>query len=226
MGIQGDCAQCNKSSKNLRRCTGKCGGKVAYCSTDCQQKHWTDGGHKSQCGKVTKDHTFHPLGGFLEDIAPYLANCDRKDKVPVCYKANVLIKDGEDIHFERTRLLPKAAIERAKTDPDFDYHLCLSIALSLKKQILEKCGGDVRCHECGERASTIFQTPTVDWTAEFDGSLYPIITIRDIWCKPCCTSNDAACLEKVKGSFASFAESLATKMPEILKDVEGKIQKK
>mmetsp|Transcript_18025 Transcript_18025/g.51609 ORF Transcript_18025/g.51609 Transcript_18025/m.51609 type:complete len:227 (-) Transcript_18025:3-683(-) len=226
MGIQGNCAQCGESSTNLRRCTGKCGGTVAYCSTDCQQKHWTGGGHKSQCGKITKDHTFHPLDGFLEEIAPYLANCDRKDKVPVAYKANVCIKDGADVQFERVRLLPKAAIERAKIDPDFDYHLCLSIALSYKMQILSKCGDDARCQECGERATTIFQTPTVDWTGKYDGSVDPIITIRDIWCKPCCIANDAACLEKVKGSFASFAEALAAKMPEVLKDMEQKAQRK
>ena len=211
MTIDGKCAQCGKSSDNLRRCTGKCGGKAAYCSKECQQQHWA--GHKSRdrCGKITKDHTFHPLDGttFMDEMARFLVNCDRKDKVPLCYKANVCIKDGDDVAFERIRLLPKAAIEHAKTDSDFGYHLCLSVALSYKEQILAKCGDGVRCAECSQPATTIFQAPMVDWDGKNFGSLDPIVTIRDIWARPCCERNGATCLKKVKDDFATYADNLA-----------------
>ena len=158
----------------------------------------------------------------MDDMARFMINCDRKGKVPVAYKANVCIKDGEDVQFERIRLLPKAAIEHAKTDSDFDYHLCLSIALSYKEQILAKCGNNVRCAECGQPATTVFQTPTVDWEGKYEGSLDPFVTIRDIWARPCCERNDAACLRKVKDSFVTYAENLAANMPQVLKGMQQK----
>lgn len=145
----------------------------------------------------------------MDEMARFIVNCDRKDKVPVCYKANVCIKDGDDVAFERIRLLPKAAIEHAKTDSDFDYHLCLSVALSYKEQILAKCGDGVRCAECSQPATTIFQAPMVDWPCKNFGSLDPIVTIRDIWARPCCERNGATCLKKVKDDFETYADTLA-----------------
>ncbi|KAG2439416.1 hypothetical protein HXX76_004773 [Chlamydomonas incerta] len=34
----------------LQRCSGRCGGAVAYCCVECQACHWADG-HKAVCGK-------------------------------------------------------------------------------------------------------------------------------------------------------------------------------
>jgi hypothetical protein len=43
------CANCRSSIYELLKCSGSCGGKVRYCSTDCQKTHWKS--HKYMCGK-------------------------------------------------------------------------------------------------------------------------------------------------------------------------------
>jgi len=43
------CSYCYIVCKT-RKCGGKCGGTVRYCSTDCQKQDWAFG-HKNKCGK-------------------------------------------------------------------------------------------------------------------------------------------------------------------------------
>ena len=43
------CSYCDIVCKT-RKCGGKCGGTVRYCSVDCQKKDWSFG-HKNECGK-------------------------------------------------------------------------------------------------------------------------------------------------------------------------------
>ena len=43
------CSYCDIVCKT-RKCSGKCGGVVRYCSVDCQKQDWAFG-HKNICGK-------------------------------------------------------------------------------------------------------------------------------------------------------------------------------
>ena len=44
------CSYCDIVCKT-RKCGGKCGGTVRYCSNDCQKNDWVHG-HKTKCGKL------------------------------------------------------------------------------------------------------------------------------------------------------------------------------
>ena len=44
------CSYCDIVCKT-RKCGGKCGGSVRYCSNDCQKNDWKHG-HKTKCGKL------------------------------------------------------------------------------------------------------------------------------------------------------------------------------
>jgi len=44
------CSYCDIVCKT-RKCGGKCGGTVRYCSIDCQKNDWVHG-HKTKCGKL------------------------------------------------------------------------------------------------------------------------------------------------------------------------------
>ena len=47
----GCCASCGRPSTQLRKCAA-CKA-VAYCSLECQAKHWkAAGGHKQECGRL------------------------------------------------------------------------------------------------------------------------------------------------------------------------------
>ena len=43
------CSYCDIVCKT-RKCGGKCGGTVRYCSVNCQKQDWASG-HKAKCGK-------------------------------------------------------------------------------------------------------------------------------------------------------------------------------
>ena len=43
------CSYCNIVCKT-RKCAGKCGGVVRYCSVECQKQDWAYE-HKNKCGK-------------------------------------------------------------------------------------------------------------------------------------------------------------------------------
>ena len=44
------CAGCGAGSLSLRKCSG-CRA-VAYCSRECQVRHWLQGGHKRECAEL------------------------------------------------------------------------------------------------------------------------------------------------------------------------------
>ena len=43
------CDYCNKRTKKLQDCGGKCGGAASYCDENCQRKDWKE--HKKICHK-------------------------------------------------------------------------------------------------------------------------------------------------------------------------------
>ena len=45
-----DCSGCGRPSVKLRTCSGcRC---AAYCSRECQARHWKEGGHKRECAQL------------------------------------------------------------------------------------------------------------------------------------------------------------------------------
>jgi hypothetical protein len=96
-------------------------------------------------------------------------------KVPVTYgvantsKENCPLRD-----YKRTRMVPKALVEKANYDKDFDQVLMHCIAhsyrdemLSVAEQRIKKDGGNFVCDSCGKNKPTHFvQVPTDCWHIE------------------------------------------------------------
>lgn len=53
----------------MKKCSGACGGAVAYCNKDCQIKHWRQG-HKKVCGKIATRNTFSILNASQNSEEP------------------------------------------------------------------------------------------------------------------------------------------------------------
>ena len=170
--MSGNCSLCGAHSDSLRRCQGLCGGSLhaadkshaAYCSKACQARDWKSG-HKRVCGKIPKgfaievqaetgrlllrctdnDKNMHPFcyigGTSLKEIAKYLE--DDPELVEIEYTANVKAA-GSD--FERSCNLPRAAVERAKVDSDFDHGMSHSVALAYDDELLAAAlANNVKC---------------------------------------------------------------------------------
>ena len=55
------CAGCGRPSEQLRSCSG-CR-SAAYCSRQCQLKHWKEGGHKRECKRLAAAAATAAAGG-------------------------------------------------------------------------------------------------------------------------------------------------------------------
>ena len=229
MVFSGTCSACGAHSSSLRRCRGLCGGShAAYCSKSCQARHWKSG-HKNTCGKVPPgfamtvqqaasgrallrctDHgkNMHPfchVGGiFLKEFAKYLE--DDPELVEIEYSTSIN-EDGDE-KFKRSCNLPRAAVERAKVDSDFDHGLSHSVALAYDDELLAAARANhVKC-DCGsdEPVTKIFHCPM---TKAFPGT-YSLV---DIFAKPCCSNSE--CMQKIKGDVMDFHQGLAQTMREM-----------
>lgn len=148
-----------------------------------------------------EEHEFLDMGPeFRAQLAPYL---DSPDKVELMYWA--CIKDGvnKDIKFKRTKLVPSAAVERAKRDKDFNYKFAHAIALAYQREILTS--GNYPCSQCGKPATGLVQSPMTDYTGD--------LMIQDIAVATVCDNRD--CVIKARGEsldiyaqLGSFLDSL------------------
>lgn len=104
-----------------------------------------------------EDHTYYDINGFLtKELAPYLEGAP--EKTPVLLWVN---GPGGAEPFERTGLVPAQAVERAQQDinSEFTWSLCHSIALSYKREILGRLGGNLKCKLCGKPATDLLMSP-------------------------------------------------------------------
>lgn len=147
---------------------------------------------------------------FVAQMTPYMMTSDNKC-IPVTYMA--FISDGKhDVTFERTKLAPRPAIERAmQFKGNFEYNLAHAIALPYKQEMLES--GTFVCKECGKPATEVLQCPTTNWTED-----PPII--QDIAVTTLCGKED--CIRKAQGSVLDlFAD-----MSKLLKTVKETVKEK
>lgn len=147
-------------------------------------------------------HLFYDMGDEFEaQLTPYLSS---PDKTLLRYIAN--ITDGTtEATFERTKLVPKAALERAKRDDGFLYNFAHSIAFSYNEEILQS--GKYVCKECGKPAVMVLQSPTTSLTDD-DPPL-----IHDIMAMPLCGGQD--CDIKAKNSFLGLIENFQELMKQV-----------
>ena len=168
-------------------------------------------------------HPFCHVGGiFLKELAKYLED-EEPEMVEIEYYANIKEAscagnnnndddddddDNNDKNFERNCNLPKAAVERAKVDSDFDHGLSHSVALAYDDELLAAArANDVKC-DCGsdEPVTKIFHCPM---TKAFPGRY----SLMDMFAKPCCPRSE--CMQKIKGDFMDFHQGLAQTMREM-----------
>lgn len=135
----------------------------------------------------TEKHEYFDMGGsFLSEMATYLKSS--RDNVPLDFTTD--ISDGTNtVKFQRTKLVPRAALERAKHDNGFSYKLCHGIALQYHQEMLQTA--NFVCKECGESVKIILQTPTIDLQGDPP-------TILDVMATPVCASKD--CTIRAKNS--------------------------
>ena len=215
MVFSGNCSMCGAHSDSLRRCQGLCGGSYCYCSKACQARDWKSG-HKRVCGKIPKgfaievqaetgrlllrctdnDKNMHPFcyigGTSLKEIAKYLE--DDPELVEIEYTANVKAA-GSD--FERSCNLPRAAVERARQENDFDHALAHSVALAYDDELLAAArANNVKC-DCGsdEPVAKIYHCPVT----KAHPDRYSLV---DMFAKSCCSNPE--CLRKIKEHVNDF----------------------
>lgn len=235
MVFSGNCSMRGAHSDSLRRCQGLCGGSLlaaekshaAYCSKACQARDWKSG-HKRVCGKIPpgfaievqaetgrlllrctdNDKNMHPfcnfLGTFFRELVPYLEG----DPELVKIEYSTPIKVGGDVKFKCNCYLPKAAVERAKVDSDFDNALSHSVAFAYDDELLAAArANNVKC-DCGsdEPVSKVFHSPM---TKAVPGRY----VLMDMFAKPCCSNGE--CMRKIKGRVVDFHQGLARTMREM-----------
>ena len=105
--------------------------------------------------------------------------------------------------------MPKATVERAKIQNDFEYIQAHTIAIAYQSDLLSE-NLDLKCVECGDPETTMLQFPlTGDWSDK---------EIRDMWPARCSTKNDGECLEKQESSLQDFLEHMHTVYNEVVTD--------
>ena len=84
--------------------------------------------------------------------------------VPLVYTTGLKTVNGD---FRRTKLVPRAALERAKVDKDFGNRFAHSIALAYGDEMERYSSGpSLTCHNCKDKAVTVLQLPTADFLHE------------------------------------------------------------
>ena len=162
-------------------------------------------------------HPFCLVGGnFLKELVKYLRD-EAPEMVEIEYYANIKEascagnNDDDDDdddddnnngkNFERNCNLPKAAVERAKKDSEFDHALSHSVALAYDDELLAAArANDVKC-DCGsdEPVTRIFHCPITKARPD----RYAVV---DMFARPCCSNDE--CLRKIKGDFMNFQRDL------------------
>lgn len=142
-----------------------------------------------------KDEQFQKkLDSFL--TLPY-------ESVPVTYDTEIQTPDT--IHFERTRLIPKAAVEHAQKDSDFAYQFAHSIAWFHRREMIQlaQSSKQMACQSCGRAAINIVQAPMCAWQVE------PLV-ISDAAAIPLCSSPkcDQMAKQKFMGGMDQMEEFL------------------
>lgn len=113
---------------------------------------------------VEEEHDLYPMTPeFVRQMLPYL---NSSDKIPVKYVAWLADfsngKEGEKISFECTKLVPRAAAERAREcQTKFEYDFAHAIAFPYEQEMLA-CGSFI-CEGCAGPATRIMQMPVMNW---------------------------------------------------------------
>jgi len=171
-----------------------------------KQNAGTTGGDGEPPTPPMEKHEYFDMGGsFLSEMTTYLMSS--QDNVPLDFATE--ISDGTNaVKFERTKLVPRAALERAKQDNDFNYKLCHGIALQYHQEMLQTA--NFVCKECGKSVKMILQTPTIDLQCD-----PPMIL--DVMATPVCASKD--CMIRAKNSIYNNMAS----MNELLNRVKERV---
>lgn len=166
-------------------------------------------------------HPFCNLGeNFLRELAKYLE--DDLELVETEYTANIKVatcagndddKDdgGDDSNnqkkFERGCNLPRAAVERAQRDSDFDHGLSHSVALAYDDELLAAArANNVKC-DCGsnEPVAKIYHCPITKANPDRNA-------LVDMFARPCCSNDE--CMRNIRGDVMDFHQDLARLMRE------------
>ena len=167
-----------------------------------------------------EDKNMHPFcnldGKFFKELATYLE--DEPELVEIEYLTSIKVagsgetaddaNDGDDDNkFVRNCNLPRAAVERAQQDSDFDHGLSHSVALAYDDELLAaaRASNGEKCVCGSDEVAKIFHCPIT----KFHPDRY---ALTDVFARPCCSNGE--CMRKIQGNVIDFQRDMAQFMQE------------